>query len=85
MIDISIYLLPLVLAASALMRLPENPILAPHRQILISIFWFSTATVQDVDIFRYIYDSRNYDVQSGLSGSKSRAEFDGNNKIKSDI
>ena len=53
MIDISIYLLPLVLAASALMRLPENPILAPHRQILISIFWFST--VQDVDIFRYIY------------------------------
>ena len=74
MIDISIYLLPLVLAASALMRLPENPILAPHRQILISIFWFSS--VQDVDI---------YDVQSGLSGSKSRAEFDGNNKIKSDI
>ena len=84
MIDISIYLLPLVLAASALMRLPENPILAPHRQILISIFWFSTVDI-DVDIFRYIYDSRNYDVQSGLSGSKSRAEFDGNNKIKSDI
>ena len=83
MIDISIYLLTGVLAASALMRLPENPILAPHRQILISIFWFFT--VQDVDIFRYIYDSRNYDVQSGLSGSKSRAEFDGNNKIKSDI
>ena len=84
MIDISIYLLTVVLAASALMRRPENPILAPPRQILISIFWFCSS-VQDVDIFIYIYNSRNYDVQSGLSGSKSRAEFDGNNKIKSDI
>ena len=49
MIDISIYLLTVVLAASALMRRPENPILAPPRQILISLFWFCSS-VQDVDI-----------------------------------